>query len=568
MRVPVTQPRPLALEIASRAGKLAVSADERARLVRLTLERIDALLLHLAALCWVIAVFAAIIWTQHGLNPRYFSAPDEAVNRHAAQLVADHGRPFDTLPQTDPGDLLHERLWLSVGDHAIPAYPPAAYYIQGALLKIPAAGFVLIAALPALAVGAFVLGVGGFAKSRRVLAAAAPLLAFPALYYMMRPWMNMSLFLSFFCFAVCFWSTWLRSRSGKALFGATIATSLAAAVRPDYAPFVMCLALVACMAEARQGERKKLIAAVIAAGVGAVAINLVLNAVTTGKPFTTAYAIWDERHAVTRPWSSLPGPLSALMYIVMPYGWPSGSEIVDQVGRYWIRLGPIGVVLLAQCALVPLLIRAGKRRALGYAAVAMIGVLFVLTHVSPDIYGAGDDVGLLRHSVTRYWTPVYLLAAIAPLALIMRAKREWVGIGLLVVVAALGSRTILRGQPETIESMRSLYEQRSAEVAQWQTIVPPDAVVFSVNLDKLVWSRWDTATISTDPDQAPTADAAARLIAGGHPVYVTQIGLPDRLRTQLAGAMTERGLVLEALPADPALYRVRLVSAVSSPQSP
>lgn len=532
------------------------------RLARL-ISRVEDRLVVGAAVLWFVVVFAAIVWMQHGTNPRYFSSPDETVQRHAAQLIADHGRPFDSVNQPDPDDLLHERLWVTTGDHAVPAYPPVGYYLQGGALKIPVFGILLVPAFAALAVAALVLAAARFSPSRRILAITAPLLAFPALYYLMRPWMNISMMLSCVCLALYFWSNWLESRSTRSLALASACLGLAVAIRPDYALLFLALACAGACAEARPHERKRLIVALVSAGAGAVAVNLVLNTVTVGHPFSTAYAIWDSRNGIERPWTGLPGPLASIGLAVAPYGLPSVHEASKQLQLYWLHLGPVAFLLLGQLALIPLLAVQSRTRRFAYIAAVGIAGAFVFTHISSDLFGADDDSALLRDSLTRYWSPVYLLAAIAPLVFVMRARREWAGVAVVLVVAILGARTLWSGQPESVTSMHSLYSERAAEVEAWRTQIPPQALVYTMNLDKLLWSRWDTATIPTSPDdQQAAADSMSGVLKGGRPVYIAQIGLPDAVRMQLAVALLKHQLVLRQLDSTGETFEVTIPQAI------
>ena len=73
----------------------------------------------LVGCAWFVAALAVTLWVW-GLEPLAFPAGDEAVNRLAASLIQRTGAPIAKLPFSDPEDLVHMRLWLSVGERALP----------------------------------------------------------------------------------------------------------------------------------------------------------------------------------------------------------------------------------------------------------------------------------------------------------------------------------------------------------------------------------------------------------------------------------------------------------------
>src|SRR5690349_6424034 len=153
---------------------------------------------------WFVAVFAVILWVW-GLNSRVLISPDEALNRYAAGIIKKQWRPFFMLPFPDPEDLAHPHHWVSVGDRAIPSYAPVAIYGYGLFLRLRLLGLLLVPALPASAAAAFVLGTAKLLPDTwKWLFALAPMLGFPALYWLMRPWMNLSALLICVCWSFFF----------------------------------------------------------------------------------------------------------------------------------------------------------------------------------------------------------------------------------------------------------------------------------------------------------------------------------------------------------------------------
>jgi hypothetical protein len=510
---------------------------------------------------WFIVALAGIVWSWHGQDPKYFSSPDEAMNRQAAGLVATTGAAQLELSDEDPEDLRFGRFWVSLSDEAIPSYPPVAYYLQGLLLAPPAAGALLVAALSAIGVAAFAGAVALLAPRRPWIAMLAPAAAFPGLYWLMRPWMNMSTFLVFLSCAMFCWAVWRRGHAKRWLFAAAAMAGLSAAVRPDYAPFVFALSLIALYAEERSGDRKRAVIALALSAAFAVAINLVLNVVTTGNALTAAYEIVDERRG-GEIGGGLPGPLSKLGFLLFPYGVPSFSTITGQIDRYWLDMGPMVILTLGSAvAMVLLMVHASRRQRIALGASAVLCAGFVLTHLSDSVYGSTEHAPLLRHSVTRYWAPVYLLAAVPLLMLAASRMREgtWVAaLAALCALAVLGGREIYTEQPESLSDLRAMQERQAGMVARWDELLPDDAVVYSYNLDKMLWPHWEIGTLAQNYDHEASAASVDRTLASGRDVYVVQVVWPTtRYLEGLNDALAARDLGMTPVGGSEDVYRVR-----------
>jgi len=516
------------------------------------------------AAAWFIASFVAMLWVW-GTSPTTFPSPDESVNRLAASLVSDTGRPFLAIPHADVEDLAHPRFWLTMDGHAVPAYPPVAYYIFAALTSLPVLGAFAVAALPASALAAFSAGVARLAPQRRILAAVAPAIAFPALYWLLRPWINMSLLLVFLCWAFFAWTRWRTSAGAAWLIATWACIGGAAAIRPDFAPYLFLGALPLALAE-RPERWRSTAACAVGAALGAVAVNLVLNAITTGDPFRAAYEMYSERHADAEG-AVGHGPLGRLYYLLLPWGLPSPSSAVTFFEHYWLRMGPIALLLAGQCALVPLLRDIPRTRRLLYVAAIAVAVAFMLSRMSDTLYGATEPAGLLRHSVPRYWSPVYLFAALPPLLYAARSRNDTL-VGIIVcgcaVLAFLGAREIYSGQPESLTYLHNLQARNERRIAQLHAIVPPGAVVYTMNEDKVLWSHWRIGLIAR-PDE--TAASVSRSLDAGYPVYIVQGKLPDAARAQLDAALAHDSLDLVTVDAALGVYRAEAASRLSSRRS-
>ena len=510
------------------------------------------------AAIWFVCALAAVLWSWRGPAPRYFPSPDETVNRMAAERVAETGRPDIPLTSVDPEDLRHPRMWVTLDDRAIPAYPPAAYYLQGAMLRVPVAGDVLVAAFSAAGVAALAAGVALLGRRRRWIALAAPLMAFPAIYWLVRPWMNIGTMLAFLCFALLLWAAWERQHGRRYLVASGLLAGLAAAVRPDYAAFILLVWLLTTLARCDADERRAAVLTVVAAGSLAIVINLVLNWLTTGEPLHAAYQISDARRSDGER-QGLPGPLGLVYYVALPQGVPSYGLIRDQFERYWLQMGPIVLVTVAQVSTLALLYRAGRRSAALYAGVIGLAVLFMMSRMSGEVFGGSDPEALLRHSVPRYWAPVYMLAAIPPALFVMRGREShaWVGAvaTLCVVVAPLGASELYSAQPESMTDLRQYQTAWEAQANRISPGIPQDAVVYTDRLDKVLWSRWEVASIPSPRDEAKLASSIARTVDSGRPVVVYAPTLADPDIVELNAMLAVHGLTLSDGP-DDGIYRV------------
>src|SRR4051794_10145871 len=191
------------------------------------------------ALAWFVVAYVSIYWAE-GFRPRAFMTPDEAANRFASSIISKTGRPFLELPFPDPEDCAHPRAWLSQGDYAIPIYPPVSIYFYALITSLRRIGSIALLALPATALGAFAAGTARLLPNdRRWLAAFAPALGMPALYWLLRPWMNICGLLTCVCWAFYCWTRWRRGGGKHWLTVSMLCVGIGAAVRPDYTSYLL-----------------------------------------------------------------------------------------------------------------------------------------------------------------------------------------------------------------------------------------------------------------------------------------------------------------------------------------
>lgn len=516
------------------------------------------------ALGWFAFSLWAVLWIW-GLDPLVFPTPDESVVRYAAQLIGDHRPPFLSLPFPDPEDLFHPRGWITIGDRAWPSYAPVGFYAYGYLLRLGKAGLVLIAALPASAIAAFSAGVGNLLpRPRQWLAALAPLLAFPAVYWLLRPWANVSPLLIGCAWCVFCWSRWRTTERARWLAAAAVALTFATGVRPDCAAFAYLAFVPLCLA-ASPTRWRLIIALVVASGLFAVGLNLALNKLITGNPLRAAYQVAVERMWGPNLEPQLPG-LAMLRSVLLPMGIPEWSVFANCFEKYWLRMGPMGLILLGQLSLVPLL-RAETRQARLLTAAAVLALMmFAGSRMHDDLFGAKIKIGEYHHSVPRYLTPVYLLAAVPPLLFVGRARRRWlviVGSVLLVGVAASAGYELAIRESASLSYVKGYVSDKEWTLAQAQRRIPPDATVYTLAEDKWLWSAFRVTTISRVDISVPSIE---RAVNAGLKVYLVQPH-PSPIFRRLAAALRGRPVRLARVDRRRGIYRVDPI-APSGPLEP
>jgi hypothetical protein len=500
---------------------------------------------------WFVAMFAALIWVW-GFDPKELASPDEALNRFAAHVLSHHGRPFLSLGFADPEDLAHPRHWVSVGDRALPSYAPVAIYGYALLLRLRWLGLLLIATLPAGAAAAFAAGTAKLLPAgRKWLAAPAPMLGFPAVYWLLRPWMNLSILLICLCWVFFFWAAWCRSGSLRHLDIAILGVGVAAAVRPDYAAYLLLTTLLLTVAQSPQQWRRAL-GLVCAAGASAVAVNLFLNWLVTGHPSQAAYQIVAARDEGP---SQSGGVLGLLRQLLIPMGIPERGMALHFLAKYWLEMGSVAGLTLAQLALVPLLLKK-PRLERGLLALALgVMLCFMLSHIDRDLNGAAEHLGLVHHSMPRYWSPLYLLAALPPVLFLGHCRQRAVRVvgGVFVCGLALsGAYEITMRERYALDSLHDFAERSAASVRSLQRRVPETAMVYSAAHDKILWSHWRVGTLG---EAEPTAASILRAKQAGIDVFVFEPSLKRPQRAKLDRALGKARLTL-GRGGERGLYRV------------
>lgn len=507
--------------------------------------------LAVVAAVWFAAALYVVLWVW-GLRPLALPAQDEAVIRQAAMLVRRSGAPLLRLPFHDAEDIAHPRNWVTIGDYAIPAYSPFSYYVYGYITRLRNFGFFLIAALPASAAAAFAVGVARLLPpGRRWFAIAAPVLGFPALYWLLRPWMNISPFLSALCWSFCFWAAFRASSRKKDLAWAFALLGVAGAIRPDFAFYVFSIPFLLTFA-AEPTQWRRIVIANLCAGAFAVAINLILNAMLTGNPFHVAYtAVIARVHGEAEAQHA-----SKLASLIFPMG------LVEDVAttwayfkKYWVDMGSIVALLGLQLTLLPWLYR-GSWPARGLRLVALFLCACMLISRMGEVFGANEAVGAVHHSIPRYQTPLYLLAALPPILFIGHLRRRllFYPAALLVVALALdGGWEILSRQRGSFTRLELFNRKGDKFIADLRASLPRNAMIYSEKLDHWTWSAFTTGNIVA-PEV--TLRSIQRALDAGIPTYVVEEFRTSKFR-RLKRALERAHLRLERVGGHRHLFEIK-----------
>ncbi|MEX1255182.1 MAG: hypothetical protein WEE64_12660 [Dehalococcoidia bacterium] len=538
----------------------------------------------LAGAVWFVLMFVGMLWLWRDPAPEVFSSPDEAMNRLAAEQIVKTGVPSVELPFDDPEDVAHLRLLVSTGDDAIPVLPPMTPYLYAGLLALPLVGGYLIMLLAAGGAGAFAASVALLGARRQWVSLLAPVAAFPALYWLLRPWINMSLFLTLVSGAFLCLVLWKHERRLPFLLAMGALLAVAAAVRPDYTAVTFLLALFFVLLEARPNEAPKAVAVLIGSGVLAVLLMFALNAAVSGDPLTFGYEISDQlglRPGTTPGRQELPTPLAEIYYLFLPNGVPELGQVGTQLWKYWFQMGPIALLTLSLPIALVLLAPQEAGRRLLYGGAIAFAFLFVVSRVDAGFFGAPFAEAQFHHSLPRYWSPVYLLAVVPLCVLAMSARSQAVWLGALLVLAVLavsGAHLVyLSGGPESMTGLRARLQSSESYVDRLDTFLPDDAMVYSAFLDKALWSRWHVGYIPRNQQGVTTLPELERVrlslekAAGApRPAFLIRKGqLSDEDFLALQASLAERNLTFRPTgPEDLQVYVLGALSPAPDPVAP
>jgi len=219
-------------------------------------------------------------------------------------------------------------------------------------------------------------------------------------------------------------------------------------------------------------------------------------------------------------------------------------------------MGPIAVVLVGQIAIIPLL--RGKSwfvRAL-YGALFLWCAFFVFTRLHDDVFGGNVRFGWAEHSVPRYLTPVYLLAALPPLLFLGHCRRILLYPGLLVAVAVAGAGLYEVGvrQPSSFEYLHEYVPKNQELLDKLKTDIPEHAMVYTVTSDKVIWSAWSLGTID---DLNLSASSMVRAFKAGFNVYILDPKFESPSHHRLANVLAKKQFLVSAVNTRRGVYRLQ-----------
>ena len=187
-----------------------------------------------------------------------------------------------------------------------------------------------------------------------------------------------------------------------------------------------------------------------------------------------------------------------------------------------------------------------------YLATLLLVAFFAFSRAHEQLFGGSERAGFVHHSVPRYVAPVFLFAALPPLLFLGDCRKKVVlalGSALVCAVSASSIFEIYRNQPSSLSMLHDWDRRSEALLDALATEIPPDAIVYSLQSDKLLWSRWRVGLI--DEPEA-TAMSLNRAVDTGLPVFILDPGGRSR---KLTTALAKSGIALARVDARRKLYR-------------
>jgi hypothetical protein len=241
----------------------------------------------------------------------------------------------------------------------------------------------------------------------------------------------------------------------------------------------------------------------------------------------------------------------------VPMGWPVPKIALTTFAKYWLRMGPIALILLGQLAVIPLLWRKSPVSRALYAITFLLFAFFVYTRLHDDVFGGHERVGWAEHSVPRYLTPAYLFAALPLLLLLGQLRQKWLWIPGAVVafgISGAGLYEIGVREPSSFQFVHNFVPIHEALLTDLKREIPAAAMVYTVTSDKLVWSQWRLGTIE---DQNLSSASMERALKAGFKVFMLDPKYETLSHRHLGQLLAKRGLVLSPVDLRHGLYRLR-----------
>jgi len=517
---------------------------------------------------WFVIVMCTSL-DQWGLNPTKFSTPDEMLNRFAAANIYETGAPFIQLPFADTEDMIHPRFWVSLDDRAIPSYPPFFYYICAALMHLGQLGFLMIIAIPASGAAAFAGGTAKLLpKGRRWLAYFSPLLGVPATFWLMRPWINMSFLLACLCWSFFCWAHWRKSLKLSWLFLSFLGVGAAASARPDYAAYLFIIATLLTLSSNSKQYIYILIYGLISAAL-AVGVNLYFNRIVSGHALLAPYQVaFDRANQMDSAMSNHQLLLQVLKRVLLPLGKVPDLTIASKhLFQYWIMFKPINILTVMLLICVPWLFMR-RRSGRGFLLSALVSmVLFMVMRSDAIFFGATAKTPSLLHSMPRYWSFVYLFAAVPPLLFLADHRNRILRFAVMIMVIVLSVSSVAEVSKENFGIDQDLRSSQRIE-KYFALRIPSDTIIYglaNMRFDKTFWPRWRVAVISTDKESIErTATSMDRAIKHDIPVLLIETSSRKQMDA-FANALMKKGLILERFDISaPGIHSYKMLRVVKS----
>jgi Dolichyl-phosphate-mannose-protein mannosyltransferase len=461
----------------------------------------------------------------------------------------------DDLTESDLENLMHPRGFITHEGVAV-TYNflglPVLYGIAYAFVgdKAEYLGAVL-AGIGLLAIWGFL---GVLFRDQRIWAFPMIFLAFPVLYYLGRPYMNIVPSLSFFFMGIYFLLLHHKEPSQKKLAAASVFFSLGIFCRyPDVVFVTSLVAIVLWQTHGKLLSRKFVRDMSIYVAVVAVVFGipvLIFNQLTYGSPFTYGYGLFNGAYYPDRGASGTLG-FQGVIGTLGVWALPGGLDIalmLTSVKKYFVMIMPLTLVLAGVGYFL-----VWKERLIAARFLIAYTLLFayvIAYNGSGAVWGTQFENPTLGHTLVRYWLLAYLSLALLGSLVMLRITNLWARIPLLMVVLVLGIVPLFHGN-DSLTDVKGGIERGQEWVAI--NIVPyteENAVIYAGRSDKLVLgsrrvAAWFNSADESFFDPVMIASSMNRVNGKGVPSYI--VHEPDADLEALDEELGRYGLTLRVV---------------------
>lgn len=481
------------------------------------------------------AAFVALATVVPSLGISIFNSPDETANYLFTKTFAETGRLSyvkDYL-YLDEENLLHPRGVLTHEGRAVPFNYFGLPVIYGFAQRLVGDHLqyvsILLAAVSAWALyRAAALMFGARAWETWVVALGFT----PLIYYLNRPYLNVTLAITFVVVGVWLFMRYFRYSLRRDLWLASSALALAMFCRYEYVLFITPMALLGLQLK-HGGLWMRAVAVDGAILLGSIAALFilpvaVLDELTYGSWRVYGYSLFNDVYFPERSTAAGLSTIENIGRILRGVLLPTYSldfvALARNVPRLTIWLMPVftlvgllGGLFLVQRKLV------SPARLLPIAAVILYVMLY---RGGNDTWNAASSIPSFNVSIVRYWLPCYLvlffLATFAMHTLTEASLKIVLVVGLLLT----GPASVYSLGEESLSQLSTIIQR--SEVWAETTLVPntePNAIVYSGMYDKrIVRYREAAAWWGADAfyDARSVAASMGRVATTGRPIYIVK----------------------------------------------